>query len=169
MTLICPFWFLVAKKGRGNQIWEHPLKYMVFGTCIIYKPDFTKWWWTLPNFIKIKHPRKGEKKKQGARTNDQASKQLKRDGPRGKGTTENQTLHQSCEAYQLKRLKRGGGKPHITPSLEEPSLAKQPISRWRRPNWLTRTNNNILFFHRSHKGVNHVPQSIAWDDLFSSP
>jgi hypothetical protein len=60
---------------------------------------------TLPNFIKIKHPRKGEKKKQGARTNDQASKQLKRrDGPQGgKGTTEHQTLHQSYEAYQLKR------------------------------------------------------------------
>jgi hypothetical protein len=30
---------------------------------------------TLPNFIKRKHPRKGEKKKQGERTKVQASKQ----------------------------------------------------------------------------------------------
>ncbi len=33
---------------------------------------------TLPNFIKRKHPRKGEKKKQGARTKVQASKQPKK-------------------------------------------------------------------------------------------
>jgi hypothetical protein len=32
---------------------------------------------TLPNFIKRKHPRNGEKKKQRARTKVQASKQLK--------------------------------------------------------------------------------------------
>ncbi len=51
---------------------------------------------TLPNFIK----RKGEKKKQGARTKDQASKQPKRGGPQGgKGTTKNQTLQNKivCE------------------------------------------------------------------------
>jgi hypothetical protein len=30
----------VAKKGRGNQIWEHPLKYMVFGTSIPYNTQF---------------------------------------------------------------------------------------------------------------------------------
>jgi hypothetical protein len=53
---------------------------------------------TLPNFIrkKKKHPRKGEKKKQGARTKVQASKQPNRGGPQGvKGTTKNRTLHQS--------------------------------------------------------------------------
>jgi hypothetical protein len=33
---------------------------------------------TLPNFIARKHPRKGENKKQRARTKVQASKQLKR-------------------------------------------------------------------------------------------
>jgi hypothetical protein len=33
---------------------------------------------TLPNFIKRKHPRKGEKKKQGARTKVHSSKQPKR-------------------------------------------------------------------------------------------
>jgi hypothetical protein len=38
---------------------------------------------TLPNFIKRKYPRKGEKKKQGARTKVQASKQPKRGGPQG--------------------------------------------------------------------------------------
>jgi hypothetical protein len=32
---------------------------------------------TLPNFIKRKHPRKGEKKKQGASTKVQASKEPK--------------------------------------------------------------------------------------------
>jgi hypothetical protein len=42
----------------------------------------------LPNFIKRKHPRKGEKKKQGAMTKVQASKQPKRGRPQGgNGTT----------------------------------------------------------------------------------
>jgi hypothetical protein len=36
---------------------------------------------TLPNFIKGKRPRKGEKKKQGARTKVRAKKQPKRGGP----------------------------------------------------------------------------------------
>jgi predicted PurR-regulated permease PerM len=36
---------------------------------------------TLPNLIKKKHPRKGEKKKQGARTKVQPSKEPKRGGP----------------------------------------------------------------------------------------
>jgi hypothetical protein len=54
---------------------------------------------TLPKFIK-------RKKKQGARTKVQASKQPKRGRPQGgKGTTKNQTFHQSHEAYQLKRGK----------------------------------------------------------------
>jgi len=49
---------------------------------------------TLPNFIKRKHPRKGEKKKQGPRTKVKASKQPKRSGPQGgKGTTKYQNLH----------------------------------------------------------------------------
>jgi hypothetical protein len=60
----------VAKKGRGNKIWEHPLKYMVFGTFITYNPISPNGDETLPDFIKRKHPRKGEKKKQGARTNN---------------------------------------------------------------------------------------------------
>jgi hypothetical protein len=38
---------------------------------------------TLAKFYKRKHPRKGEKKNQGARTKVQASKQPKRDGPPG--------------------------------------------------------------------------------------
>jgi hypothetical protein len=51
---------------------------------------------TLPKFIKRKHPRKGEKKKQGPRTKVQASKQPKRSGPQGgKGITKDQNLHQS--------------------------------------------------------------------------
>jgi hypothetical protein len=36
---------------------------------------------TLSNFIKRNHPRKGKKKKQGARTKVEASKQPKRGGP----------------------------------------------------------------------------------------
>jgi hypothetical protein len=49
---------------------------------------------TLPNFIKTKHPRKGEKKNQGARTKVQASKQPKRSGPQGgKGATKYHNLH----------------------------------------------------------------------------
>jgi hypothetical protein len=55
---------------------------------------------TLPNFIKRKHPRKGEKKKQGARTKVQASKHPKRGRPQGgKGTTKNRTLQNQivCE------------------------------------------------------------------------
>jgi len=56
---------------------------------------------SLPNFIKRKHPRKGEQKKQGAWTKVQASKQPKRGGPQGgKGTTKYQNLHQLLEAYK---------------------------------------------------------------------
>jgi hypothetical protein len=48
---------------------------------------------TLQNFIERKHPRKGEKRKQGARTEVQASKQSNKGMPQGgKGTTKNQTL-----------------------------------------------------------------------------
>jgi hypothetical protein len=76
---------------------------------------------TLPNFIKRKYSRKGEKKKQEARTKVQASKQPKRGGPCGdKGTTKYPNLHQLLEAYPLEK---GGGKPDKTPSLEEPSPA----------------------------------------------
>jgi hypothetical protein len=57
---------------------------------------------TLSNFIKRKHPRKGEKKKQGARTKVQASKQPKRGPPQGgKGITKYPNLYQSLEAYEL--------------------------------------------------------------------
>jgi hypothetical protein len=46
--------------------------------------------------MKRKHPRKGEKKKQGAKTKVQANKQPKRGSPPGgKGTTKNRTLLQS--------------------------------------------------------------------------
>jgi hypothetical protein len=41
----------------------------------------------MPNFIKRRHPRKGEKKKQGARTKVQASKQPN-EAPGGKGDQE---------------------------------------------------------------------------------
>jgi len=45
---------------------------------------------TLPNFIERKHPRKGEKKKQGARTKVQASKQPNKGGSQGgMGTIKN--------------------------------------------------------------------------------
>jgi hypothetical protein len=55
---------------------------------------------TLPDFIKRKHPKKGEKKKQGARTKVQTNKQLKRGGPPGgNGTTKNGTFLQSHEGY----------------------------------------------------------------------
>jgi hypothetical protein len=60
----------------------------------------------LSNFIKRKHPSKGEKKKQGTRTKVQASIQPKRGGPQGgKGTTKYRNLHQLLEAYQLKKGK----------------------------------------------------------------
>jgi hypothetical protein len=39
---------------------------------------------TLSNFIKRKHPRKGEKKKQGTRTKVQVSKQPQKGRPRGR-------------------------------------------------------------------------------------
>jgi hypothetical protein len=58
----------------------------------------------LPNYIilKRKHPRKGEKRKQGARTKVQACKQPKRRGPQGgNGTSKYRNLH--IEAYQLKK------------------------------------------------------------------
>jgi hypothetical protein len=59
---------------------------------------------TLPNFIKRKHPRNEEKKKQRAKTKVQASKQPKRGVSQGgKGTTKHQNLHQSQEAYKLKK------------------------------------------------------------------
>jgi hypothetical protein len=53
-------------------------------------------------------------------TKDEASKQPKKGVPhREKGPTKYQNLHQSLQAYQLKK---GGGKPNKTSSLEEPSL-----------------------------------------------
>jgi hypothetical protein len=42
----------------------------------------------LPNSIKRKHPRQGEKKKQGARTNMSASKRSKSGGPQIGGEAE---------------------------------------------------------------------------------
>jgi hypothetical protein len=60
---------------------------------------------TLPNFTERKHRRKGEKRKQGARTEVQAIKQPNKGGPRGgNGATKNQTLHQSHEANPLKKV-----------------------------------------------------------------
>jgi hypothetical protein len=53
--------------------------------------------------LKEKHPRKGEKRKHGARIEVQPSKEPKKGGPRGKGTTKNWTLHKSHEANQLKK------------------------------------------------------------------
>jgi len=51
---------------------------------------------TLPTFIKKKHPRKGEKKKQGARTKVKASKQPKRGRPQG--------AFRHCEDFHVLRL-----------------------------------------------------------------
>jgi len=52
-----------------------------------------KWWNPAKLYEKKSTQRKGEQKKQGARTKVQASKQPKRGGPQGgKGTTKNQTL-----------------------------------------------------------------------------
>jgi hypothetical protein len=61
----------------------------------------------VPNFIKRKHPRKGEEKEQGAKTKKcrQANSPKEASHKGGKGTTKNPTLHQSHEAYQLKRGK----------------------------------------------------------------
>jgi hypothetical protein len=59
---------------------------------------------TLQNFIKRKHPKKGEKKKQRARIKVEARKQPKRGAPHGgNGITKYKNLHQSFEAYQLKK------------------------------------------------------------------
>jgi hypothetical protein len=87
---------------------------------------------TLPNFIKRKHPRNGEKKKQGARTKVQPSKEPKRGGPtrrqgnslsiskpKERGSKPNKTP--SLEEPSLAGTQERGGKPHKTPSLEEPS------------------------------------------------
>jgi hypothetical protein len=58
----------------------------------------------VPNFIKRKHPRKGEKKNQSARTRVQADKRPQRgEANGGKETTEYGNLHWSHEAYQLKK------------------------------------------------------------------
>jgi hypothetical protein len=54
-----------------------------------------------PKYMQAKEPQRGE-------------------SHRGKGTTKCRNLHQLHEAY---RLKKGGGRPHRAPSLEEPSLA----------------------------------------------
>jgi hypothetical protein len=43
---------------------------------------------TLPNFIKRKHPRKGEKKKQGARTKDQGPRTRQANSPKEVGHKE---------------------------------------------------------------------------------
>jgi hypothetical protein len=67
-----------CSNSKLKEIFDKNLR--IFCTSFLMKP--------VPNFIKRKHPRKCEKKKQGARTKVQASKQPKRDGPQGgKGTT----------------------------------------------------------------------------------
>ncbi len=59
---------------------------------------------TLPNFIKRKHPRKEEKKKQSARTSVQSCKRASKNEPHGgKETTKYRNLHQWHEAYQVKK------------------------------------------------------------------
>jgi hypothetical protein len=58
------------------------------------------------NFIEKKHPRKGEKRKQGARIQVWASKQSNKGRPEGgKGTTKKRTFHQLHEANRLKKVK----------------------------------------------------------------
>jgi hypothetical protein len=61
---------------------------------------------TLPNFTRKKHPRKGEKKE--TKGKDQSPKQANSLPQGGIGTIKYLNLHQSHEAYQLKK---GGGGP----------------------------------------------------------
>ncbi len=59
---------------------------------------------TLLNLILKKHPRKGEKRKQGSKIEVQPSKEPNKGEPQGgKGTTKNWTLHKSHETNQLKK------------------------------------------------------------------
>ncbi len=84
---------------------------------------------TLPNFIKWKRPRKGGKKKQGASTKVQASKQPKRGEPQGgNGTTKNWTLQQ--QLHEEHQLKTGGGKPNKTHILDPFSMAYGEVAIW---------------------------------------
>jgi hypothetical protein len=65
------------------------------------------------------HPRKGEKKKQEARTKVQAREQCKRGGPQGgKGTTKNRTLHELPDTHQPRR---GEVNPIELQAYHEPS------------------------------------------------
>ncbi len=61
--------------------------------------------WNPTKLHKKKAPKKGREKKQGAKTKKvQANKQPKRGGSQGgKGTPKYRNLHQSLEAYQLKK------------------------------------------------------------------
>jgi hypothetical protein len=53
-----------------------------------------------------KEPKKGRERKQGTRTEVQASKQPNKGGPQGgKGATKNRSLHHSHEANQLQKGK----------------------------------------------------------------
>jgi hypothetical protein len=72
--------------------------------CVSHN-EWPNWWWKpCQTLFYKKHPRKGEKWKQGVRTEVQASKQPNKGGPQGgKGTTKNWTLHKSHEANQLKK------------------------------------------------------------------
>ncbi len=68
---------------------------------------------TLPTFIKRKNPRKGEIKKQGARTKVQASKQPKRGRPQG--------AFRHCGDFHVLRL------------VVDKGLVMEPKLRWRVP------------------------------------
>jgi len=63
-----------VQKGK-SELGKKKSKHLVFHTHVTDE--------TLPNFDKRKHPRKGEKKKQGARTKVQGLKEPKRSRPQG--------------------------------------------------------------------------------------
>ncbi len=103
------FWHFVifTWKNVGQLLYMIFFNELLHNICKNHK-DFSLWW-NLAKFIKNKHPTKGKKKKQGARTKVQTSKQHKKvESQGGKGTTKYQNPHQSLEAY----LKEKGSKPN---------------------------------------------------------
>ncbi len=106
------------EKGEKNNI---PSRSGPF-VCVAQTCSTFYWWKPVPTFIKKEHTqgREREKKKKRTKIKVQASKQ-----PQKRQTTRRKVNHWVpkpplvvCETYQLKK---GEGKPHKTPSLEEPS------------------------------------------------
>jgi hypothetical protein len=61
-------------------------------------------WWNLAKLYEKKAPKQGREKQTRGKDQSPSKQTTQRGGPtRGKGTTKNQTFHQSHEAYQLKK------------------------------------------------------------------